>query len=75
MNPTQSDCPIACLPLFRLKVSLVGLEEYIVYFNDSRLPAIDISWREGECFKDVFREAVRERVKRLSNPLPRRAAQ
>ena len=28
----------------------IGGEEYIVRFNDSRLPAIDISWAMGESF-------------------------
>ncbi|HXM35123.1 MAG TPA: hypothetical protein VN920_08050 [Pyrinomonadaceae bacterium] len=57
------------------KVESIGVEEYIVYFHDSRLRSVDISWCQGECFKDVFRAAVLERVKRLSGPLQRKAAQ
>ena len=51
------------------RVTSIGLEEYIVYFHDSRLRSLDISWCQGECFKDVFRAAVLERVKRFSGPL------
>lgn len=50
------------------RVEAIGGEEYIVRFNDSRLPAVDLSWCQGECFKDVFRVAVLERVKRLGSP-------
>ncbi len=48
------------------RIAYIGLEEYIVYFHDSRLPAIDVSWREGECFREAFRTAILERVKRLN---------
>jgi len=57
------------------KVDPLSHDEYIVRFHDSRLRSVDISWCQGECFKDVFRAAVLERVKRLSGPLQRKAAQ
>ena len=53
----------------------IGSEEYIVRFQDSRLPSVDISWHRGQCFKDVFRTAVLERVNRLSGPLREKTVQ
>jgi hypothetical protein len=50
-------------------VDSIGLEEYIVRFHDSRLRSVDVSWKEGQSFKDVVRRAVLERVSRLSGPL------
>jgi hypothetical protein len=47
------------------KMTAIGGGEYIVYFHDSRLPGVDFSWTEGECFKDIFRTAILARVKRL----------
>ena len=35
---------------FKLSASVVdsiGSEEYMIRFNDSRLPSIDVSWRQG----------------------------
>jgi len=49
-------------------VDSIGLEEYIVRFHDSRLRSVDVSWREGQSFKEVVRRAVLERVSRLSGP-------
>ena len=46
------------------RVDSIGLEEYIVRFHDSRLRSVDVSWREGQRFKDAFRLAVLDRVKR-----------
>ncbi len=51
------------------RVESLGPEEYIVRFHDSRLHSLDISCLEGQCFKDVFRAAVLERVGRMSGPL------
>lgn len=51
------------------KVDLVGADEYIVRFYDSRLRSVDVSWHNGQRFEDVFRVAVLDRVKRLSGPL------
>ena len=48
------------------RVESIGCEEYIVRFHDSRLPSLDVSWGVGQCFKDVFRTAVLERVARLT---------
>ena len=50
------------------EVDFVGLEEYIVRFNDARLFAVDVSRQEGESFKNVFRLAILNRVSRLSGP-------
>ena len=49
-------------------VDSIGLEEYIVRFHDSRLRSIDVSWREGQSFKEVVRRAVLDRVSRLGGP-------
>jgi hypothetical protein len=51
------------------KVDRIGNEEYIIRFYDSRLRSIDISWGQGQSFRDVFRASVLDRVKRLSGPL------
>ena len=48
------------------KISSIGLEEYIIYFYDSRLHSIDITWCQAECFKNVVRAAVLERIGRLN---------
>ena len=56
------------------RVESLGYEEYIVRFNDTRLPSVDVSWRVGQCFKDVFRTAVLERVTRLNGPLHRKTS-
>lgn len=50
------------------KLESIGSEEYIVRFRDRRLPSVDLSWHKGQCFKDVFRTAVLERVHRLGEP-------
>ena len=47
------------------RVDGIGLEEYIVRFHDSRLSTVDVSWQEEQSFKDVFRAAFLERMKRL----------
>lgn len=46
----------------------IGTEELIIRFHDSRLRSIDISWKQGESFKAVFRVAMLERVARLGGP-------
>lgn len=55
------------------RVESLGRDEYIVRFHDSRLRSVDISCSSGQNFKDVFRAAVLERLKRLSGPLKRPA--
>ena len=55
--------------LLARKVDRIGSEEYIVRFYDSRIRSIDISWGQGQSFRDVFRASVLDRVKRLSGPL------
>jgi hypothetical protein len=47
----------------------IAPDEYVVRFYDTRLRSVDLSWREGESFKEAFRAAVLERIKRLSGPL------
>ena len=51
------------------KVECVGPDEYIVRFHDSRLRSVDVSWRADQSFEDIFREAILDRVKRMSGPL------
>jgi hypothetical protein len=58
---------------FRLnarEVTSLGMKEYVIRFHDSRLRSIDISWKNGESFKEVFRSAVLKRVARLGGPQP-----
>jgi hypothetical protein len=55
-------------------VESIGSEEYIVRFHDSRLRSLDITCRQDQRFKDVFRAALLHRVKRLSGPLHRKFA-
>ena len=51
--------------LYARRVWARGIKKIIVYFQDSRLPGVEFSWREDESFKDVFQAAVLDRVKRL----------
>jgi hypothetical protein len=46
-------------------VESLGMEEYIVRFNDSRLFSLDLSLPSNQDFKTVFRAAVLSRVARL----------
>ena len=46
-------------------VESIGMEEYIVRFNDSRLHSVDLSWKTGQSFKSNFRAAILGRVTRL----------
>ena len=55
------------------KVESVGLEEYIVRFDDSRLHSVDVSWKNLDSFKDALRVAVLSRVARLTGPLKKSA--
>jgi hypothetical protein len=50
-------------------IESIGGDEYIVRFHDSRLHSVDVSCPQGQSFKEAFRAAVLERVKRLSGPL------
>jgi hypothetical protein len=55
---------------FKLSARLVesiGMEEYIVRFYDSRLYSVDVSWRQGEEFRAVFRAAMLGRFARLTS--------
>ena len=57
---------------FRLtaaKVESLGADEYIIRFHDSRLRSVDVSWQKGQSFEDVFRNAMIDRVRRMSGPL------
>jgi hypothetical protein len=60
--------------LFAGRVECIGPEEYIVRFYDSRLHSVDVSWLQDQCFRDVFRAAVLERVERMTGPLLKKAA-
>ena len=60
--------------LFARKIDPISHDEYVVRFHDSRLRSVDLSWSQGENFKEIFRAAVLERVKRLSGPLYGKAA-
>lgn len=51
------------------EVYAIGPEELVIRFHDSRLRSLDISRKQGESFKAVFRVAMLERVARLSGPL------
>ena len=51
------------------KVEPLGTKECQVRFYDSRLHSVHVLWLKGQRFKDIFRAAVLDRVKRLSGPL------
>ena len=51
-----------------------GRGEYLVSFNDSRIRSCRFSWKEGENFKEVYRAAMIDRVKRMSGPLHEKEA-
>ena len=51
------------------EVKDVGPAEYQVRINDSRIHSVDVSCRPGKSFKENFRVAVLERVKRVSGRL------
>ena len=51
------------------KLEPTGTKECNVRFHDSRLHSVHVSWPKGKRFKDAFRTAVVDRVKRLSGPL------
>jgi hypothetical protein len=46
-------------------VESIGLEEYILRFQDHRLSSVDVSWLSGQPFKAAVRSAVLSRVSRL----------
>jgi hypothetical protein len=50
-------------------VEVIGLQEYIIRFYDSRMNSVLVSWYEGLSFKDICRTAVLEKVKAFSGPL------
>lgn len=46
---------------FELKareIDSLGYDEYIVRFHDSRLRSVDVSWKNGDSFADLVRDAV-----------------
>ena len=49
-------------------VDSLGLEEYIVRFQDARLNSVDVSCPAGQSFKDMVRAAVLDRVSRMDYP-------
>ena len=46
--------------------------QYTIHFFDSRLRSITVTWEECQSFKEIVREAVLDRVSRLSGPLNRK---
>jgi hypothetical protein len=56
------------------KVESVGVGDYIVLFNDSRLYSVDVVWNQGENFKDAFRESLLDLLERRSGRLREKAA-
>ena len=57
------------------QLETTGVRECQVRFYDSRLHSVDVSWLKGHRFKEAFRAAVLERVKKLSGPLYRKKSQ
>ena len=60
--------------LFAGKVEWTALDEYIILFYDSRLYSLNLTWYEDESFKDVFRTAVLQRIRRMSGSLTKKSA-
>jgi hypothetical protein len=56
------------------RVESVGVHDYIVLFQDSRLYSVDVAWNEGEKFKDVFCESLLDLLERRSGRLRRNTA-
>lgn len=52
--------------LTAFNVEWVGLDKYTVYFHDTRLHSVTISWVESESFRDAFRSAVLDSVSKMS---------
>ncbi len=50
------------------KVESLGLEEYIVRFDDGRIHSVDVSWESHVSFKEAVSVAVLARVARLRRP-------
>ncbi len=48
-------------------IDSLGLEEYIVRFQDAPLRSIDVSCSEGQSFTEMVRAAVLDRVSRMGN--------
>lgn len=46
-----------------------GNEECQVRFYDSRLHSVNVSWLNGQRFRDAFRTSVLARVERVSRPM------
>jgi hypothetical protein len=49
-------------------IDWLGLEEYVVRFQDARLSSVDVSCPEGQSFKEMVRVAVLDRVSRMGYP-------
>ena len=47
------------------KIDSLGCDEYIIRFHDSRLRSVDVSWKNGDSFADLVRDAVLACVARL----------
>jgi hypothetical protein len=57
-------------PLTAYRVDALGLQQYMIIFNDSRIGSVIVTWYEGLDFKDVCRTAILEKVKTYRCPLP-----
>jgi hypothetical protein len=55
------------------KVESLGMDEYIIRFNDNRIHSVDISSNNPRTFRDSVRVAVLARVGRMSGPLHKAA--
>jgi hypothetical protein len=52
-------------------IESLGYGEYIVRFQDERLPSIDVSQPEDQSFDEAVRKAVVDRVSRLDSSVRR----
>jgi hypothetical protein len=46
--------------------------QHTIYFHDSRLRSITMTYEPGQSFKEVVRAAVLDRVSRLTGPLSKK---
>lgn len=55
---------------FELEARILTLEgsEVTIYFHDSRLRSITVTWEPGQSFKEIVRAALMDRVSGLSGP-------
>ena len=51
--------------LTAMAVESLRPNNYTIYFYDSRLPSVSVSWVEGQSFKDLFRVVIQNRVSEM----------